>query len=121
MCPRGGYGPEIVVVTVRSFGREYALIYRAGLLNKTGSFEVTLRDKLYNFAHWLSEVEIGRKYSPIRWHARQLGFKNRMNSPLGDVKCISTLKSIAPSYWTNAIDRGYQTDRATAFLRRSGF
>jgi hypothetical protein len=38
-----------------------------------------------------------------------------------DVKCISTLKSIAPSYRTNAIDRGYQTDRATAFLRRSGF
>src|SRR6516162_4562175 len=60
MCPRV---PRIAVVTVRSFGREYALVYRAGLLNKTGSFEVTLRDKLNNFAHLLSEAEIGRKYS----------------------------------------------------------
>jgi hypothetical protein len=42
--------------------------------------------------------------------------KDRMNFPFGDVKCISTLKSIAPSYWTNAIDRSYQTDSATAFL-----
>ena len=63
MCPRGGDGPKSAVVTVSSFGREYALVYRAGLLNKTGSFEVTLRDKLNNFAHLLSEAEIGRKYS----------------------------------------------------------
>jgi hypothetical protein len=34
--------------------REYALIYRAGLLNKTGPVEVTLRDKLHNFAHLLT-------------------------------------------------------------------
>jgi len=33
------------------FGREYALVYRARLLNKTSPVEVTLRDKLYNFAH----------------------------------------------------------------------
>jgi hypothetical protein len=30
--------------------REYALIYRAGLLNKSSPFEVTLRDQLNNFA-----------------------------------------------------------------------
>jgi hypothetical protein len=36
--------------------REDALIYRAGLLNKTGPFEVTLRDKLNNFAHLLTKV-----------------------------------------------------------------
>ena len=107
---------------MRSFGREYALVYRAGLLNKTGSFEVTLRDKLYNFAHLLSEAEnweeIFRQYVGMYV---SMPSKDRMDLPLGDVKCISTLKSIAPSYWTNAIDRGYQTDRATAFLRRSGF
>ena len=102
---------------MRSFGREYALVYRAGLPNKTGSFEVTLRDKLNNFAHLLSEAEIGN-IPPICWRVRQHGFKDRMNSPFGDVKCISTLKSIAPSYWTNAIDRGYRTDNATAFLTR---
>lgn len=34
--------------------REYALIYCVGLLNKTGPFEVTLRDKLNNFSHLLS-------------------------------------------------------------------
>jgi hypothetical protein len=39
-----------------------------------------------------------------------------MNSPIGDMKCISALKSIAPSYWTNAIGRSYQTDHTTAFL-----
>jgi hypothetical protein len=32
--------------------REDALVYRAGLLNKTGPVEVTLRDKLNNFAHF---------------------------------------------------------------------
>jgi hypothetical protein len=36
--------------------REDALIYRAGLLNKTGPVEVTLRDKLNNFAHLLTNV-----------------------------------------------------------------
>jgi hypothetical protein len=36
--------------------REDALIYRAGLLNKTGPVEVTLRDKLNNFAHLLTKV-----------------------------------------------------------------
>jgi hypothetical protein len=34
--------------------RKYALIYRAGLLNKTGPLEITLPDKLNNFAHLLS-------------------------------------------------------------------
>ena len=34
--------------------REYAFVYRAGFLNKTGPVEVTLRDKLYNFAHLLT-------------------------------------------------------------------
>ena len=33
-------------------GREYALIDRAGLLNETRAIEVTLRDELYNFAHF---------------------------------------------------------------------
>jgi hypothetical protein len=36
--------------------REYALIYRAGLLDKKGPFEVMLRDKLNNFAHLLSKA-----------------------------------------------------------------
>ena len=36
--------------------REDALVYRAGLLNKTGPVEVTLRDKLNNFAHLLTKV-----------------------------------------------------------------
>jgi hypothetical protein len=34
--------------------REYALVYRAGLLNETDPVEVPLRDKLYNFAHLLT-------------------------------------------------------------------
>jgi hypothetical protein len=34
--------------------REYALVYRARLLNKKGPVEVPLRDKLYNFAHLLT-------------------------------------------------------------------
>jgi hypothetical protein len=33
-------------------GREYALVYRARLFNKTGPVELALRDKLYNFAHF---------------------------------------------------------------------
>jgi hypothetical protein len=41
--------------------REYALIYCMGLLNKTGPFEVTLRDKLNNFSHLLSNQTL-RKY-----------------------------------------------------------
>ena len=36
--------------------REDALVYRAGLLNKTGPLEVTLRDKLNDFAHLLTKV-----------------------------------------------------------------
>jgi hypothetical protein len=36
--------------------REDALVYRAGLLNKTGPVEVTLRDKLNNFAHLLTKA-----------------------------------------------------------------
>ena len=43
--------------------REDALVYRAGLLNKTGPVEVTLRDKLNNFAHLLTKVGKSRKYS----------------------------------------------------------
>lgn len=48
--------------------REYALVYRAGLLNKTGPIKVTLRNKLYNFAHLLTTAgnseEIFRQSSP---------------------------------------------------------
>ena len=39
-----------------TLGREDALVYRAGLLNKSGPLEVTLRDKLNNFAHLLTKV-----------------------------------------------------------------
>ncbi len=84
MGPRGSYAPRPILPTmmaaaitsagrlsplgVRSFlgaallaggallRREYALVYRAGLPNKTGPFEVTLRDKLYDFAHLLSKA-----------------------------------------------------------------
>jgi hypothetical protein len=49
--------------------REYALVYRAGLLNKTGPVEVALRNKLCNFAHLLTTVgnseEIFRQQSPV--------------------------------------------------------
>ena len=41
---------------VGPLGRKNALVYRAGLLNKTGPFEVPLRDKLNNFAHLLTKV-----------------------------------------------------------------
>ena len=43
------------------FRREYAFVDRASLLNKAGPFEVTLRDKLYNFTHLLSRTENSRK------------------------------------------------------------
>ena len=43
--------------------REDTLVYRAGLLNKTGPVEVTLRDKLNNFAHLLTKVGNSEKYS----------------------------------------------------------
>jgi hypothetical protein len=36
--------------------REDALVYRAGFLNKTRPVEVTLRDKLNDFAHLLTKV-----------------------------------------------------------------
>ncbi len=39
-----------------TLAREDALVYRAGLLNKTRPLEVTLRDKLNNFAHLLTKV-----------------------------------------------------------------
>jgi len=41
--------------------REYALVDRAGLLNKADPFEITLRDKLHNFTHSRSKVENSRK------------------------------------------------------------
>ena len=44
--------------------REYALIYRAGLLDKTVPFEVTLRYKSNNFSHFtlqLNSPEISRQ------------------------------------------------------------
>jgi len=41
--------------------RKDALVYRAGLLNKTGPVEVTLRDKLNNFAHLLTKVRNSEK------------------------------------------------------------
>jgi hypothetical protein len=43
--------------------REDALVYRAGLLNKSGPVEVTLRDKLNNFAHLLTKVRNSEEYS----------------------------------------------------------
>jgi hypothetical protein len=50
-----------LLTTGALFRREYALVDRAGLLDKAGPFEVTLRDKLHNFTHSLSEVENSRK------------------------------------------------------------
>jgi hypothetical protein len=35
-----------------TLGREDALVYRAGFLNKTRPVEVTLRDKLNDFTHF---------------------------------------------------------------------
>jgi hypothetical protein len=43
------------------FRREYAFVDRASLLNKAGPFEVTLRDKLHNFAHARSKTKIREK------------------------------------------------------------
>jgi len=43
--------------------REDALVYRAGFLNKTRPVEVTLRDKLNDFAHLLTKVGNSEKYS----------------------------------------------------------
>jgi len=43
--------------------REDALVYRAGFLNKTRPVEVTLRDKLNDFAHLLTNVGNSEKYS----------------------------------------------------------
>jgi hypothetical protein len=64
--------------------REYALIYRAGLLDKKGPFEVMLRDKLNNFAHLLSKAgnseEIFRQWPPA---SATVGF---MSSALGDLR-----------------------------------
>ena len=40
--------------------REYALIYRAGLLNKTDPFELMLRDKLNNFVRLLSKTPMAQ-------------------------------------------------------------
>jgi len=36
--------------------REDALVYRASLLNETNAFEITLRDKLNDFAHVRSKA-----------------------------------------------------------------
>jgi hypothetical protein len=41
-----------LLTTGALFRREYALVDRAGLLDKAGPFEVTLRDKLHNFTHF---------------------------------------------------------------------
>jgi hypothetical protein len=46
-----------------TLGREDALVYRAGFLNKTRPVEVTLRDKLNDFAHLLTKVGNSEKYS----------------------------------------------------------
>jgi hypothetical protein len=43
--------------------REDALVYRAGFLNKTRPVEITLRDKLNDFAHSLTKVGNSEKYS----------------------------------------------------------
>jgi hypothetical protein len=55
--------------------REDALVYRSGLLNKTGPVEVTLRDKLNNFAHLFTKVEIRRKYSAYNTAPSTIGFR----------------------------------------------
>ena len=44
--------------------REDTLVYRAGLLNKTGPVEVTLRDKSNNSPICSPRLESRRKYSP---------------------------------------------------------
>jgi len=54
----GSWGPAANGETLR---RKDALVYRAGLLNKTGAVEVTLRDKLNNFAHLLTKVRNSEK------------------------------------------------------------
>src|SRR5207342_954378 len=36
--------------------REYALVYRAGLLNETRAFKLRLRDKPDDFAHWTLQI-----------------------------------------------------------------
>src|ERR1700681_3545471 len=43
--------------------REDALVYRAGFLNKASTVEITLRDKLNDFAHLLTKVGNSEKYS----------------------------------------------------------
>jgi|SRR3979409_402740 hypothetical protein len=48
---------------------EDALVYRSGLLNKTGLVEVTLRDKLNNFAHLFHQ---GRNSEEITQRHQQL-------------------------------------------------
>jgi len=45
--------------------REDALVYRAGLLNKTGPVEVRLRDKLNNFAHLLILPDIANRATDL--------------------------------------------------------
>ena len=56
----GFVGTRCKLATLR---REDALVDRAGFLNKTRPVEVTLRDKLNNFAHLLTKVGNSEKYS----------------------------------------------------------
>jgi len=44
------------------------------------------------------------------------GVADRMNAQTLKLKYATALKSIAIRYWMSAIRRGYQTDRAMAFL-----
>jgi hypothetical protein len=65
------HGGEFCLPGVRQAGgglfrREDALVYRAGFLNKTGPVEVTLRDKLNNFAHFaLQGWKFGGDFPPM--------------------------------------------------------
>jgi hypothetical protein len=64
--------------------REDALAYRAGLLNETNAFEITLGDKLNDFAHVHSTAgNSGRchhEYHPP--HPKKLGSRADLQHPL---------------------------------------
>ena len=58
----------------RAFRREYALVYRAGLSNKTAPFEVPLRDKLNNFV--LTAIPCSMRKARIICVRRGIGHGN---------------------------------------------
>jgi hypothetical protein len=55
--------------------REYALVYRAGLSNQPGPFEVSLRNESYNFAHFSYHgCKFGGKIPPMTASTRNSWF-----------------------------------------------